>query len=399
MARAKKESTDKQAIAKDFEKLGVFYLGRPYDLAAKKAKDGLLLYDSKDLVTHAVCVGMTGSGKTGLCIGLLEEAAIDGVPALIIDPKGDLANLMLTFPQLRAEDFAPWVNEDDARKNNLSAGDYARQQAELWTKGLAGWKQDGDRITRLKEAAEVAIYTPGSNAGIPVSILKSFAAPSREMREDVELLRERVSTTATSLLGLLGVQADPIKSREHILLSTILDAAWKQGKDLDLAGLIQQIQTPPVTKVGVLDLDAFYPSKDRFALATQLNNLLAAPGFSAWLEGEALDIQSLLHTKAGKPRLAIFSIAHLSDAERMFFVSLLLNQTLGWMRAQSGTTSLRAILYMDEIFGYFPPVANPPSKQPLLTLFKQARAFGLGVVVATQNPVDLGSKHCIGLQD
>jgi hypothetical protein len=392
MAKAKNKSAGKQAAEPDFEKLGVFYLGRPYDLAAKKSKEGLLLYDSRDLVTHAVCVGMTGSGKTGLCIGLLEEAAIDGIPALIIDPKGDLANLMLTFPQLKAEDFAPWINEDDARKKGLSTGDYAKQQAELWKNGLAGWRQDGDRIKRLKDAAEVAIYTPGSDAGIPVSILKSFAAPPQEVRDEVELLRERVSTTATSLLGLLGIQADPIKSREHILLSTIFATAWTQGKDLDLAALIQQIQTPPVTKVGVLDLDAFYPSKDRFSLATQLNNLLAAPGFSAWLEGEALDIQNLLYTKAGQPRLAIFSIAHLSDAERMFFVSLLLNQTLGWMRAQSGTTSLRALLYMDEIYGYFPPVANPPSKQPLLTLLKQGRAFGVGVVLATQNPVDLDYK-------
>lgn len=392
MAKSKKEAAPSQTSTQDFEKLGVFYLGRPYDLAAKKPKDGLLLYDSRDLVTHAVCVGMTGSGKTGLCIGLLEEAAIDGIPALVIDPKGDLANLMLTFPRLRAEDFAPWINEDDARKKGLSATDYAAQQAELWKNGLAGWRQDGDRIQRLKDAADVAIYTPGSNAGIPVSILKSFAAPSREVREDAELQRERVSTTVTSLLGLLGIQADPIKSREHILLSTILDSAWKQGKDLDLTGLIQQIQTPPVAKVGVLDLDAFYPSKDRFALAMQLNNLLAAPGFSAWLDGEALDIQNLLYTPAGKPRMAIFSIAHLTDAERMFFVSLLLNQTLGWMRTQSGTTSLRALLYMDEIFGYFPPVANPPSKQPLLTLLKQARAFGVGVVLATQNPVDLDYK-------
>ncbi len=392
MAKGKQASADKQAAEPDFEKLGVFYLGRPYDLAARKSKPGLLLYDSKDLVTHAVCVGMTGSGKTGLCIGLLEEAAIDGVPAIIIDPKGDLANLMLTFPALRAEDFLPWINEDDARKKGLSASEYAGQQAELWTKGLAGWRQDGARIKRLKEAADVAIYTPGSQAGLPVSILKSFAAPSREVAADTELLRDLIGTTVTSLLGLLGIQADPIKSREHILLSTILDAAWTQGRDLDLAGLIRQIQEPPVVKVGVLDLDAFYPSKDRFALAMQLNNLLAAPGFSTWLEGEALDIQQLLHTETGKPRLAIFSIAHLNDAERMFFVSLLLNQTVGWMRRQSGTSSLRAILYMDEIFGYFQPVSNPPSKQPLLTLLKQARAYGVGVVLATQNPVDLDYK-------
>jgi hypothetical protein len=382
----------KAGMAEDFEKLGVFYLGRPYDLAAKQARPGWLLYDSKDLVTHAVCVGMTGSGKTGLCIGLLEEAAIDGIPALIIDPKGDLANLMLNFPQLRGEDFAPWVNEDDARKKGLTPADYATQQADMWKNGLGDWGQSGERIQKLRDAADVVVYTPGSNAGIPVSILKSFAAPSQEILGDPEMLRERISTTVTSLLGFIGVEADPIKSREHILLSTILGHTWNAGQDLDLATLIQQIQTPPVTKIGVLDLDSFYPSKERFTLAMQLNNLLASPGFSVWLEGEALDVGQMLHSPGGKPRLAIFSIAHLNDAERMFFVTLLLSQTLGWVRAQSGTTSLRAILYMDEIFGYFPPVANPPSKQPLLTLLKQARAFGLGVVLATQNPVDLDYK-------
>ena len=376
----------------DFEKLGVFYLGRPYDLAAKQAKPGWLLYDSKDLVTHAVCVGMTGSGKTGLCLSLLEEAAIDNIPAIIIDPKGDLGNLLLTFPSLKGEDFQPWINEDDARKKGLSSADFAKAQAELWKKGLAEWRQDGARIQRLRDAADFAIYTPGSNAGIPVSILKSFAAPAEDVRNDRELLRERISTTVTSLLGLLGIEADPIQSREHILLSTILDSTWQKGEDLDLTAVIHAIQSPPVAKIGVMDVDSFFPSKDRFALAMKMNNLLAAPGFQAWLEGEALDVQQLLYTSAGKPRLAIFSIAHLSDAERMFFVTLLLSQMVGWMRTQSGTTSLRAILYMDEIFGYFPPVANPPSKLPLMTLLKQARAFGLGVVLATQNPVDLDYK-------
>ncbi|MBM4127263.1 MAG: ATP-binding protein [Nitrospira sp.] len=380
------------STAEDFEKLGVFYMGRPYDLATKQGKPGWLLYDSKDLVTHAVCVGMTGSGKTGLCLALLEEAAIDNIPAIIIDPKGDLGNLMLTFPSLKGEDFQPWINEDDARKKGLSPADYAKAQAELWTKGLAGWQQDGARIQRFRDAVEVAIYTPGSNAGLPVSILKSFAAPAADVLEDSELLRERISTTVTSLLGLLSIEADPIQSREHILLSTILDRTWKNGEDLDLAALIQAIQSPPISKIGVMDVDSFFPSKDRFALAMKLNNLLAAPGFQAWLEGEALDMQSIMYTPHGKPRLAIFSIAHLNDAERMFFVTLLLSQMVGWMRAQSGTTSLRALLYMDEIFGYFPPVANPPSKLPLMTLLKQARAFGLGVVLATQNPVDLDYK-------
>ncbi len=376
----------------DFEKLGAFYLGRPYDLASKQPKEGLVLYDSKDLVTHAVCVGMTGSGKTGLCIALLEEAAIDGVPAIVIDPKGDLANLLLTFPDLRPEDFEPWVNEEDATRKNLSKAEYAAQQAGLWKKGLAEWGQDGARIRNLRAAAEFTIYTPGSNAGQPVSILKSFGAPPAAIQDDDELMSERVNTTVTSLLGLLGIEADPLRSREHILLSTILNSAWSAGRDLDIGALIQEIQSPPVTKIGVMDLDSFFPAKERFELAMSLNNLVAAPGFAAWMEGEPLDIQQILHTANGKPRIAIFSIAHLSDSERMFFVSLLLNQTLGWMRTQSGTTSLRAILYMDEIFGYFPPVANPPSKLPLLTLLKQGRAFGLGVVLATQNPVDLDYK-------
>ncbi|HKC93637.1 MAG TPA: ATP-binding protein, partial [Nitrospira sp.] len=327
-----------------------------------------------------------------LCLALLEEAAIDNVPAIIIDPKGDLGNLLLTFPTLQGKDFQPWINEDDARKKGLSSADYANQQAELWKNGLQAWQQDGARIQRLRDAADFAIYTPGSNAGLPISILKSFAVPAEDIRNDQELLRERISTTVTSLLGLLGIEADPLQSREHILLSTILDHTWKQDADLDLAALIQAIQSPPVAKVGVMDMGSFFPSKDRFALAMKLNNLLAAPGFQTWLEGEALDIQHLLYTPTGKPRLAIFSIAHLSDAERMFFVTLLLSQTVGWMRTQSGTTSLRALLYMDEIFGYFPPVANPPSKWPLMTLLKQARAFGLGVVLATQNPVDLDYK-------
>ncbi len=379
--------------AKDYEKLGQFYLGREYDLEKKSsAGKNLVLYDSKDLVTHAIVVGMTGSGKTGLCIDLIEEAAIDGVPAIAIDPKGDLTNLLLTFPDLRPEDFRPWINEDDAARKGVSADEYAKQQAELWRTGLASWGEDGERIRRLKAAADFAIYTPGSTAGIPVSIVRSFAAPPAALREDAELFRDRVATTATSLLALVGIAADPVKSREHILLSTLFTAAWTAGQDLDLEGLVNQVQKPPMGRIGALELEKFYPSKDREDLALRINGLIAAPGFAGWLQGEPLDIGAFFRTPAGKPRVSIFSIAHLSDAERMFFVALLLNEINGWIRTQSGTTSLRAILYMDEIFGFFPPVAEPPSKRPMLNLLKQARAFGLGVVLATQNPVDLDYK-------
>jgi hypothetical protein len=376
----------------DYEKLGVFYLGKEYDLEAKKAKEDLLLYDSKDLVTHAVVLGMTGSGKTGLCAGLIEEAAIDNIPSILIDPKGDLCDLMLTFPNLSPQDFLPWVNADEARQKGLSVEDFAAKQAKTWADGLASWGQDAARIQRLRDAVDIRIYTPASDAGIPVSILKSFSAPPEAERSEAELMRERISTTVTSLLGLIGVDADPVQSREYILLSNIISYQWNQGKDTDLAQLITQVQNPPISKIGVLDLESFYPSKERFSLVMALNNLLASPGFSAWLEGEPLDIGSILYTPQGKPRVAIFSIAHLDDSQRMFFVSLLLNQVLGWMRSQPGTTSLRALLYMDEIFGYLPPLSNPPSKLPMLTLLKQARAFGLGLVLATQNPVDLDYK-------
>lgn len=375
-----------------YEKLGLFYLGKEVDPETMALKPDYVLYDSKDLVTHAVCVGMTGSGKTGLCVSLLEEAGIDGIPAIIVDPKGDLPNLMLLFPELRPEDFRPWINEDEAAQKGLSPEDYARQQAELWKKGLADWDQDASRIKKLLETADITIYTPGSNAGLPLSILKSFEAPPPALREDVELLSEKVSTTVSGLLGLLGIQADPLQSREHILLSNLLSTAWNSAQDLDVPTLIQQIQNPPLKRIGVFDLDSFFPAQDRFKLAMMLNNLLAAPGFDLWLSGEPLDINSLLYSPSGKPRLSIISIAHLSEAQRMFFVTILLNQLLGWVRQQPGTSSLRALFYMDEIFGFFPPISEPPSKRPLLTLLKQARAFGLGLVLTTQNPVDLDYK-------
>jgi hypothetical protein len=372
-----------------FEKLGAFYLGRSCDPAGKSITDDTLLYDSRDLLTHAFCVGMTGSGKTGLCVSLLEEAAIDGIPAIVIDPKGDLANLLLTFPDLSPGDFRPWINEAAANRQGMTPDAYAEAQADLWRDGLARWGQSGERIRRLRDAADFRIYTPGSEAGTPVSILASFHAPPAEMLGDTDALNQRISSTVTSLLTLIGIDADGLTSREHILLSLIFEHAWKNETGLELADLIQGVQTPPVSRIGVMELETFFPAKDRFELAMALNNLLASPGFETWLSGDPLDIDQLLYTATGRPRVAIFSIAHLPDTERMFFVSLLLNQILGWVRTRPGTTSLRALVYMDEIFGYIPPVAEPPSKRPLLTLLKQARAYGVGIVLATQNPVDI----------
>jgi prefoldin subunit 5 len=376
----------------DFEKLGVFYLGKEYDLENKQLEEKPVLYKSKDLTTHAVIIGMTGSGKTGLGVGIIEEAAIDSIPVIVIDPKGDLGNLALTFPQLRGEDFLPWVNLHEAANRGLSTEQYAQSQAELWRQGLADWGQDGKRIERLRNTVDITVYTPGSSAGPGVSVLRSFDPPPPKVQADKDAYRDRIKNTTTGLMSLIGIGGDPFTNRKHILVSNILEYAWNSGQSLSLPELISAIQEPPVNQVGVMDMESFYPAKDRFLLASMFNNLLASPSFNAWLEGDPLDVSRFLYDEKGKPRVSVFSISHLSDSERMFFVTMLLNEILSWMRSQPGTGSLRALLYMDELFGYLPPIANPPSKVLLLTLLKQARAYGLGLVLSTQNPVDLDYK-------
>ncbi len=376
----------------DYEKLGAFYLGRQHDLESGDTANLPILYDSKDLTTHAVIIGMTGSGKTGLGIGLIEEAAIDRIPVIAIDPKGDMGNLLLSFPNLAPSDFRPWINPAEAESSGLDPDAFAEKVATRWQEGLAKWDQDGERIRRMRAAADFAIYTPGSSSGRPIALLKSFHAPRASLRDDADLYRDHIEATVTSVLGLIKIDSDPLTGREHILLASLLRHAWDSGRNLELGQLIASIQQPPFDTIGVMDLETFYSAKDRFALAMKLNALLAAPGFEAWMTGDPLDAGRLLYTESGQPRVAVLSIAHLSEPERMFFVTMLLAEVTSWMRAQSGTTSLRAILYMDEVAGYLPPVAMPPSKKPFLTLLKQARAYGLGLVLATQNPVDLDYK-------
>jgi hypothetical protein len=375
--------------APDIELPACFYLGREFDQASRSVQPKPIMYDARDLTTHGVVVGMTGSGKTGLCISLLEEAAIDGIPSIIIDPKGDLTNLLLQFPNLDPADFQKWLNPEDARTKGLTLEDYARQLAERWRKGLEESGQSAERIARLHQAAEWRIYTPGSEAGLPLSVLKTFTAPQGAVPR--EALNQKIEATTTAVLGLTGIAADPVQSREHILISQLLLHCWSQGKDLTLTELIDRIQTPPMEKIGAFDVNTFYPEKDRLKLAIALNNLLAAPSFSTWVTGEALDLNLML--QGDKPRQLIFYVAHLEEAQRQFFITLLLEEVLSWTRKQPGTTSLRAILYFDEVFGYLPPhPANPPTKLPIMTMLKQARAFGVGVLLATQNPMDLDYK-------
>jgi hypothetical protein len=380
---------------------GSFYLGRRYNLEERKRTDSQVHYESKHLTTHALCVGMTGSGKTGLCVTLLEEAALDGIPIICVDPKGDLGNLLLTFPDLKPEDFRKWLDKSEviAKRSDedkqLSDEDLldktAAQTSDAWTSGLKDWEMNVEYLKTLQQIEKV-IYTPGSNVGVPLTVLSSLDAPSQEVLNDDEALRDQISSAVSGLLALLGINADPLTSREHILLSTILKDVWSKGQDLSMENLIRFIQTPPVKKIGVMDIDSFFSVSDRGKLAMSLNNLLASPAFAGWMQGQPLEIESLLYTPSGAPKISIISIAHLNDSERMFFVTILLNELVSWMRSQNGTSALRAIFYMDEIYGYFPPAAKPPSKGPMMTLLKQARAFGLGIVLATQNPVDLDYK-------
>ena len=371
------------------EKLGSFYLGSVYDLKSGNLTGENVNYDARDLTTHAVCLGMTGSGKTGLCICLLEEAALDKVPAIIIDPKGDITNHLLHFPELKPEDFAEWVNLDDARRKGLTREEYSAQVAETWRKGLEDWGIDGERISHLDDSTDFTIYTPGSNSGIPINILSSLDAPNID---DREILTDLITGTVSALLELANIKADAIRSREGILLSTIFNFYWSNSQNISIEKLINDIMSPPFSRLGVFEVEAFYPKKERQELALSLNSLIASPGFSEWLTGEPLEITNMLYTDTGKPRHSIFYLAHLSEEERMFFVTLLLERISTWMQQQTGTTSLRAIIYFDEVFGFMPPVSNPPSKTPLLRLLKQARAFGLGLVLVTQNPVDLDYK-------
>jgi len=371
-----------------------FYLGRTFDAEKSHLGDDVVYYDSRDLTTHALVVGMTGSGKTGLCINLLEEAVLDNIPSIIIDPKGDITNLLLTFPNLQAEDFQPWVNPDEAQRAGQDLASYSSDMASRWKSGLQKWGIVPERLAWYQKAAKFSVYTPGSDAGLPISILASLRAPSpQEWQAGQEGILERLSGLTTALLALAGVAAEPVKDKEHVLISNIIEYNWRQGRNLTLEDIIMQIQAPPFEKLGVFTVDDYMSEKKRYNLAMEMNNIIASPSFQSWMQGEPLDIQKLLYQPNGRPKVSIFYIAHLNESERMFITTLILEAMLGWMRTLSGTTSLRALLYIDEMYGYFPPYPkNPPTKGPLMRMLKQARAFGVGLIMATQNPGDLDYK-------
>ncbi len=373
-----------------YEKAGLFYLGKDVDKQSFKPTEILTLLKNKNFTTHAAIIGMTGSGKTGLGIDIIEEAAIDNIPSIVIDPKGDMGDLCLTDPDFKAKNFEPWV-KDDAIAKGEDPLEYATKVASTWKKGIEDWGQDSKRVARFQKVRKT-IYTPGSNAGIPIDLASTLSMPNKTIMDDSDSFASYLKSAVMGLLSLVQIDADPLSSREYILLSQILSHAWMDGKSLGIEDLVGRVINPPFKKIGVLALESFYSSADRFKLASKFNAIIASPSFMNWLKGEALDIQNMLYDDDGKAKIAIFSISHLNDDEKMFFVTLLLNKVTAWMRLQSGSNRLRALLYMDEIYGFFPPVKNPPSKEPMITLLKQARAYGLGIVLSTQNPVDLDYK-------
>ncbi|MDO4642316.1 MAG: DUF87 domain-containing protein [Cardiobacteriaceae bacterium] len=369
------------------EKIGQFYLGTEILPDA----DTPILYDAADLTTHAVIIGMTGSGKTGLGVTLLEEAALDGIPVIAMDPKGDLGNLALNFPARRPEDFLPYADLAALKQDGQTLEQWAELTAKKWGEGIDNSWQNSARQEALAATNPVHIYTPGGEHGLPLSLLAHLGAPDPEIRADRESYADYLEAIASALLSLVGENSDSFAPAQ-LYLTHIFRHYWDGGQDIDLAELISAIQNPPIAQIGVLPVAQVFPPKARDKLALAFNALLAAPSFAVWRQGAPLDCQQLLYDAAHRAQTSILNIAHLNDAERMFFVTLFLGNLVAWMRRQSGSSTLRAIFYMDELFGYLPPSANPSSKKLLLTLLKQARAYGLGLILSTQNPVDLDYK-------
>ena len=355
----------------------MIHLGPRCDLDDLQPGAERALLDPASLTRHAVCLGATGSGKTGLCVGLLESLALAGVPVLAIDPKGDLANIALVFDRLTPDRLAPWVPEPEA-------------VAARWSAALAAEGRSEADLAAFRRSVDVVVLTPGSEAGRPVDVTTALGQAPAGL--DAEGRREYVTGAVSALLGLIGRVADPLTDPSAILLARLLGDAFAAGRTLPLEALVTAVVDPPFEYVGQLTLEDFLPRDERLKLARALNAVLSSPAFAPWRQGVPLDVEGWLRPGPRTPVVVVY-LAHLDDAQRMFFVTLLLHAVVAWSRRLPGSSALRALVYFDEVMGYLPPhPRNPPSKAPVITLLKQARAVGVGVMLCTQNPVDMDYK-------
>jgi hypothetical protein len=340
------------------------------------------------LVTHAVVVGMTGSGKSGLVMVMAEEALRARVPVLMIDVKGDLPNLLLSFADFDARHYTSWFAQQATAEE---AGELASKCAAERAENFRQWNLSESDLAAFATNTQIRLITPGANSGESLHVLSSLEKRSPRWDTDPEAARSALSAAVSLVLRLLGRDPEPARSKEHVLLSVLAERRLLAGQNAELPALMQDVKSPPIAEVGALPISEFMKKSERLKLAASLNTLLASPTFASWRQGAALDVQSWLTPDAtGRTPAVILSVAHLDDEERALVLGVVLEDVLSWVRSLPGSQQLKALVMFDEVYGFLPPhPANPPTKRPIVALMKQARAFGVGVVVATQNPMDL----------
>jgi hypothetical protein len=343
-----------------------------------------------DLVTHGVVAGMTGSGKTGLVTVLVEEAIRNGIPVLLLDVKGDLANLKLAFPSFDPGALAPWVEAARGDDDGVADAPLVEDVAEERRKELTAWGIGEDDLARYCASTHVRVITPGSDAGEPLHLLSALERRSARWDHDLEGARSTLEAAVSMILRLMGRDPDPARSRAHALLTTIAERRHVNRQPADLAALLPDVITPPFAEIGALPVETYFGEKARAELAADLNTLIASSSLARWRAGQDLDVAAWMAPVGDKTPATIISVAHLQDDERALALGVVLEEALAWVRSLPGTGRLRALIVFDEVYGFLPPHPHtPPTKRPLVALMKQARAFGVGCVLATQNPMDL----------
>jgi hypothetical protein len=370
-------------------RLPTLSLGAQRSIDGKQYLGGYEL-PAHQLLTHAVVVGMTGSGKTGLLTVMVEEALDAGVPVLMIDVKGDLPNLALAFASHDADTMTPWVEPAPGDEDGIADPPEVQEALTARREGLSAWGIGEEQLARHAEGTMVRVVTPGSDAGEPLHLLSALERRSSRWDEDLVAARSALSAAISLVLRLTGRDGDPARSREHALLYVLAERRLIAGNSAPLEALLPEILEPPIETIGALPIETFMPVRLRADLAADLNTLIASPSLLGWRRGPELDVARWMAPVEGKTPATIVSVAHLDDEERTLVLGVLLEEILTWVRRQRGTSRLKALIVFDEVYGFLPPhPACPPTKRPMVALMKQARAYGVGCVIATQNPMDL----------